>query len=213
MVSADSFPSPFDRLSKLIVHRILFIVTFVWTVVQFVKGRKEGRFPITSDSTTGPAATPATENYQMEPKPFDGSQQPPLQQGQYSMQPQPAMAQQHPPQGQYAPQQGQYAPQQGQYAPAAGHSQMPYQQAVSPSSGQGPYSPPMVGHPQEQQGYSQYPTQQQYQPPSSPSPVAYTHESATLQSQSPPPQELQHQPYQAQPHELPHNQYPQPENR
>ncbi|KAL2211391.1 hypothetical protein CC79DRAFT_1363695 [Sarocladium strictum] len=192
---------------------VLFVVTFVWTIVQFVRGRKEGRFPISSGTSTTKPTAATVEGYQMEPKPVDPNQQQ-QQQAQYPVQHQTGMMQNQVPQGQY-PQQGHYPQEQypqGQYP----QGQYP-QQAVSPNSAQGPYSPPAPGYPQDQQMYNQYPQhqpypqqQQQYQPPSSPSPITHTSESVTMPSQSPPPQELAPQPYPVAPQEMPSTNYQAP---
>ncbi|KAM0338000.1 hypothetical protein ACHAPU_011463 [Fusarium lateritium] len=133
---------------------ILFIVTFVWTLVMFLRGRKEGRFAVDTSALTTPS-----NHYQMETK---------VNEAQPMTQPQP----QH---GQAVPQyQQQPAPvqsdpqQQQQYAPQNAPS--PYQQPQSPYQQQGAYPPPQ-GTPyspqdqqfQGQQNYGQYPPQQQQQ--------------------------------------------------
>ncbi|KAK0391717.1 hypothetical protein NLU13_1216 [Sarocladium strictum] len=199
---------------------ILFIVTLVWTSIQFHRGRKQGRFPMGSSSSkpNGPDAA-TVEHFQMEPKPVDPSQQPQQQQqAAYPTQQQPTVMHNQPPHGQFPP-------------PAGTYPQGVYQQAVSPSSAQGPYSPPAPGYPQDQQAYNQYAQQQQqqhypqqqgypqhqhqqpFQPPTSPSPIAQTNESVTVHSQSPPPQELPPQQYPAAPQEMPSTPYHAPPNQ
>ncbi|PTD04950.1 hypothetical protein FCULG_00000240 [Fusarium culmorum] len=82
---------------------VLFIVTFVWSLVMFLRGRKQGRFAVDLSSSTN--------NYQMEPK----------TEAQVNVQAQPTPAapqyqQQQPAPGQFSPQQQQqYPPQQQQY--------------------------------------------------------------------------------------------------
>ncbi|OBS20500.1 hypothetical protein FPOA_06868 [Fusarium poae] len=163
---------------------ILFIVTFVWSLVMFLQGRKQGRFAI---DLSGP-----TNNYQMEPKTeaqVNVQPQPvqaaPQYQQQQQQQPAPGQFQQ---QQQYPPQQQQqYPPQQQQYPPQTTPS--PYQPTQSPYQQQGAYPPPPVSpyDPQQgqqfqgQQNHAQYPPQQYHEVPGTTS--------------SPPPQ---HQPYPAQ---------------
>ncbi|KAM0197822.1 hypothetical protein ACHAPQ_006073 [Fusarium lateritium] len=136
---------------------ILFIVTFVWTLIMFLRGRKEGRFAV----DTSASATPSN-NYQMENKVSEAQPmtQPQPQQGQAVPQ-----YQQQPAPGQFAPQQ-----QQQQYPPQNAPS--PYQPAQSPYQQQGAYPPPQAApySPQEQQfqgqqNYGQHTPQQQYQQP------------------------------------------------
>ncbi|KAJ4266043.1 hypothetical protein NW762_004016 [Fusarium torreyae] len=181
---------------------VLFIVTFVWTLVMFLRGRKEGRFAV---DTSG-VATPSN-NYQMENKvPEVQVAQPQGAPQQYQQQPSP---------GQFVPQQQQ---QHQQYPPQ--NAPAPYQQAQSPYQQQGAYPPPQAApySPQEQQqfqdqqNYGQYPPQQQQQqyqqPPqpygselSAPTPQPYGSElSAQTPYSTPPPvapvsPPPQHQPY------------------
>ncbi|KAJ4012065.1 hypothetical protein NW752_004459 [Fusarium irregulare] len=125
---------------------VFFIVTFVWTLVMYIRGRKQGRFAV---DLSGP-----TNNYQMEPK----------TEAQVNVQPQPVQAapqyQQQAAPGQYAPQQ-----QQQQYPPQPTTS--PYQPAQSPYQQQGAYPPP--GAPYEVQGQQNF-GQQYQQPPVATSP-------------------------------------------
>ncbi|KAL6912720.1 hypothetical protein FSST1_010480 [Fusarium sambucinum] len=168
---------------------VLFIVTFVWSLVMFLRGRKQGRFAVDLSGSTN--------NYQMEPKTeaqVNVQPQPVPAAPQYQQQQQPApgqfqQQQQYPPQQQQQQQQ-QYPPQQQQqYPPQTTPS--PYQPAQSPYQQQGAYSPPPVSpyDPQQgqqfqgQQNYAQYPPQQYHEVPGTTS--------------SPPPQQ---QPYPAQGH-------------
>ncbi|KAL6702061.1 hypothetical protein J3F84DRAFT_23291 [Trichoderma pleuroticola] len=117
---------------------LLFIATFVWTLISFLQGRKAGRFLF--DNESAPVQTIA-----MEPKQDQQTQQ------QQTLIPPQGVAQpnaQYPPQGQYP--QDQYPPQ-----PVS-----PYPPAQSPYQPQTAYSPP----PQDPQAYSQYPPQQYQQP-------------------------------------------------
>ncbi|KIL84869.1 hypothetical protein FAVG1_11739 [Fusarium avenaceum] len=168
---------------------LLFIATFVWTLVMFVRGRKEGRFPIDTSALTTPS-----NNYQMENK---------VSESQPMTQPQPQQGQAVP-QYQQQPAPGQFDPQQQQqYPPQSAPS--PYQPAQSPYQQQGAYPPPQAApySPQDQQfqgqqNYGQYPPQQQYQQP----PQTYGSE---LSGSTPPPPATSpppHQPY-------PHQAYPQ----
>ncbi|KAF4963651.1 hypothetical protein FSARC_8356 [Fusarium sarcochroum] len=169
---------------------ILFIVTFVWTLVMFLRGRKEGRFAVNTSGVTTPS-----NNYQMENKvPEVQVAQPQQHQGA------PQQYQQQPAPGQFVPQQQQ---QQQQYPPQ--NAPAPYQQAQSPYQQQGAYPPPQAApySPQEQQqfqgqqNYGQYPPQQQQhqQPPqpygselSAPTPQPYGSElSAQTPYSTPPP--------------------------
>ncbi|KAM5369475.1 hypothetical protein ACJA88_010463 [Fusarium oxysporum] len=135
---------------------ILFIVTFVWTLVMFLRGRKEGRFAVNLAASPSP-----NNNYQMETKVNEG--QPMVQPVQPQGVPQ-QQYQQQPTQGQFVPQQ-----QQQQYPPQGTPS--PYQPAQSPYQQQGAYPPPAAPYsPQDQQyqgqqNYGQYPPQQYQQPP------------------------------------------------
>ncbi|KND87289.1 hypothetical protein TOPH_08065 [Tolypocladium ophioglossoides CBS 100239] len=124
---------------------ILFIATFVWTLLQFLAGRKEGRFPIDmGTASTAATTTTANNTYQMEPK----VEQQPLQPeatGQYQQPPQPVQSpyEQQPP---YSPPQDpqaypQYPPQ--QYPPQL------YQQPVQQGS-------ELSGQQQQQQQQQQY---------------------------------------------------------
>ncbi|POR37837.1 Uncharacterized protein TPAR_01970 [Tolypocladium paradoxum] len=143
---------------------ILFIATFVWTLLQFLGGRKQGRFPINMGTTTT-----TTDNHQMEPK---VEQQQPLQPqatGQYQQQP----LAQHPPQPAQSPyeQQPPYSPPpQGTYSPPPQDQQAyaqyppqqyPPQQYQQPQGGELPghqqqqYVPPATSSPPPQQPYHQ----------------------------------------------------------
>ncbi|KEY74009.1 hypothetical protein S7711_02603 [Stachybotrys chartarum IBT 7711] len=145
---------------------LLFITTFAWTLVNYLRGRKEGRFPFTTASTTTPSTT---ENaYQMEPKveqqPAGGPVQPQYPQSQYSEQYQ-GPPQEHYPQGQHL-------------------SQYSYQHSVSPQQQQGPYPPPPQPYaPAEgQQQYTQYPPQP-YQQTSHTHTTSESHVVSPMQSQ------------------------------
>ncbi|KAI6760529.1 hypothetical protein HG530_009389 [Fusarium avenaceum] len=161
---------------------LLFIATFVWTLVMFVRGRKDGRFPVDTSALTTPS-----NNYQMENK---------VSEAQPMTQPQPQQGQAVP-QYQQQPAPGQFDPQQQQqYPPQSAPS--PYQPAQSPYQQQGAYPPPQAApySPQDQQfqgqqNYGQYPPQQQYQQP----PQTYGSE---LSGSTPPPPATSpppHQPY------------------
>lgn len=135
---------------------LLFIATFAWTLHNFLKGRKEGRFLFDNET-----ATPQT--IAMETKHDTQAQQ--QAQQQVPLQPQPAAhpTAQYPPQEQY--QQGQYPPQ----------TTSPYPPAQSPYPPQATYSPPPQEH--QQAAYGQYPPQQ-YPPQGyheAPSEVSSTH--------------------------------------
>ncbi|KAF5234135.1 hypothetical protein FAUST_7786 [Fusarium austroamericanum] len=176
---------------------VLFIVTFVWSLVMFLRGRKQGRFAV---DLSGP-----TNNYQMEPK----------TEAQVNVQPQPTPAapqyqQQQPAPGQFSPQQQQqqyppqqqqqYPPQQQQYPQT---TPSPYQPAQSPYQQQGAYPPPVSPYdPQQgqqqfegQQNYAQYPPQQYHEAPGTTSPPPHQYHEAPGTT-SPPPQ----QPYPVQGH-------------
>ncbi|KAF5013936.1 hypothetical protein FDECE_65 [Fusarium decemcellulare] len=195
---------------------VLFIATFVYTLIMFLRGRKEGRFPIGS----GSVATTPSNNYQMETK-ISETQPALAPQPGYQAQPQTQQYQQPAP-GQFAPQQQQQFPQ-GAPAPAPyQQAQSPFQQTQSPYQQQGAYPPPAQApySPQEQpqqQNYGQYPPQQpQAQPQAYQQPVQHQHTGQSQpygseldgQSQyttpppaatSPPPQHYQQpQPYPAQ---------------
>ncbi|KAK7393914.1 hypothetical protein QQX98_013300 [Neonectria punicea] len=121
---------------------LLFIAAFVWTLLTFLRGRKEGRFAL---NTAAPASP--SNNYQMENKVAEST---PMSPQTYPSQTQP----QPPP---VAFQENQYQQQQQQgYAPQG----QPYQQPQSPYQQQQGYPPP-----QEQQNFGQYPPQQQQQQP------------------------------------------------
>ncbi|KAK9434844.1 G-protein coupled receptor protein [Metarhizium brunneum] len=160
---------------------LMFIATFVWTIVMFLRGRKEGRFPIVGGGG-------GSNNYQMEPKAEQGaSVTQPQQQQQYQSYQQPVQPQQT---GQH-----EQSPLGQNPTPA------PYQPAQSPYQQQPPYQPPQDAQQYAQYG-QQYPSYQQHvqqgselsatplpQQPYSPSPV----------TSSPPPQQEQqyyHQPQQ-----------------
>ncbi|KAF5025640.1 hypothetical protein F66182_2246 [Fusarium sp. NRRL 66182] len=143
---------------------LLFIATFAWTLIMFLRGRKQGRFAID---------TSALNNVQMETKTSEAQ----------------PVAQTQPFQG--APQQYQQQQQQQQYPPQ--NAPAAYQQPQSPYQQQGAYPPPPQAAPyspqdqqqfQGQQNYGQYPPQQQYQQP----PQPYGSElSAQTQFTTPPP--------------------------
>ncbi|KAK2595642.1 hypothetical protein QQS21_006613 [Conoideocrella luteorostrata] len=124
---------------------LLFIATFVYTLVMFLRGRKEGRFPIGGGSSTGNA-------YQMEPKTEQAA---------------PMMHQQQPPQ-QYQQQQQQQHYQQpiqpqptGEYQPTP-LSQNPPQNGFQ--TAQSPYQQQTAYQPHDQQAYNNNIQQpQQYQ--------------------------------------------------
>ncbi|EEU48253.1 uncharacterized protein NECHADRAFT_75635 [Fusarium vanettenii 77-13-4] len=187
---------------------VLFIATFVWTLLMFLRGRKEGRFAVGSSSTGTP-----TDNYQMENKISEAQPMnaPPQQ---FQGQPQPQQFQQPAPNGQFAPQQQpQFSP---QPTPAPAYQQPPFQQPQSPYQQQGAYPPPQAPYsPQDQQQqqqqqqfqgqptYGQYPQQQPQQAPyQQPAPQTYGSEldgqnqyTAPPPAVSPPPQQYQQQPY------------------
>ncbi|SPJ79958.1 uncharacterized protein FTOL_08349 [Fusarium torulosum] len=162
---------------------ILFIVTFVWTLVMFLRGRKEGRFAVDTSALTTPS-----NNYQMETK---------VSEAQPMTQPQPQEGQAVP-QYQQQPAPGQFAPQQQQQQYPPQNAPSPYQPAQSPYQQQGAYPPPQAApySPQDQQfqgqqTHGQYPPQQQYQQP----PQTYGSE---LSGSTPPPAATSpppHQPY------------------
>ncbi|KJK85092.1 hypothetical protein H633G_11075 [Metarhizium anisopliae BRIP 53284] len=152
---------------------LMFIATFVWTIVMFLRGRKEGRFPIVGGAG-------GSNNYQMEPKAEQGaSVMHPQQQQQYQPYQQPVQPQQT---GQH-----EQSPLGQNPTPA------PYQPAQSPYQQQPPYQPPQDAQQYAQYGQT-YPSYQQHvqhgselsatplpQQPYSPSPV----------TSSPPPQQEQ----------------------
>lgn len=142
----------------LTLPRLLFVATFVWGMMQFFRGRKEGRFMFSNSSSN---------EHQMESQPLGHNatatggekivaspQQQPVQTQNPGLY-QPPVAGAYPPQGQYD--QSQYPP--GQY-PQAG-----YQPPVSPSPVsahhyQSPYPQAQELHGQQQHG--QYAPQQSY---------------------------------------------------
>lgn len=189
---------------------VLFIVTFVWTLVMLLQGRKQGRFAInlgTSTSSGVQQPVPATgDNVQMAARPAEPHQQQPQQPypvyqphgtQPHGTQPHGAQPQQPSPQSPYNPPVQQYPPP-GQYNPS-----------TSP--------PPMQGYPpQNQYAYGHYPPAQQPSPQPqgqqapSPSVSPYNSDVGTHQhtaSPPPPPQELGPQSYQAVPQEMPHHPY------
>ncbi|WKT46817.1 Marvel domain [Fusarium oxysporum f. sp. vasinfectum] len=121
---------------------ILFIVTFVWTLVMFLRGRKEGRFAVNLAASPSP-----NNNYQMETKVNEG--QPMVQ----PVQPQGVPQQQY----QQQPTQGQFVPQQQQQQAHTNNRAL----TLPPAA---PYSPQDQQY-QGQQNYGQYPPQQYQQPP------------------------------------------------
>ncbi|RSL41582.1 hypothetical protein CEP53_012678 [Fusarium sp. AF-6] len=187
---------------------VLFIATFVWTLLMFLRGRKEGRFAVGSSGTGTP-----TNNYQMETKISEAQPMnaPPQQ---FQGQPQPQKFQQPAPNGQFAPQQQpQFSP---QPTPAPAYQQPPFQQPQSPYQQQGAYPPPQAAYsPQDQQQqqqqfqgqptYGQFPQQQPQQqaPYQQPAPPQTYGSELDGQNQytapppavSPPPQQYQQHPY------------------
>lgn len=118
---------------NLTTPRLLFIAVFVWEMIMFFRGRKEGRFQFASSS----------ENYQMEAgaKPVAQSQPLMTQPTGYAPQAQyPPQGTEYPPQGQPAYQQPQspyqqqesaYPPPQGTYYPTQ-DQQQPYSYTPQP---------------------------------------------------------------------------------
>ncbi|KAM4068046.1 membrane-associating domain-containing protein [Hirsutella rhossiliensis] len=146
---------------------ILFIVTFVWTLVHFLKGRKQGRFPLSTGSTA------TAETNQMDPKVEQQQQyQTPIQQpqvhGQYQ---QPTPTQSPPPQ------------------PA----QSPYQQQPPFSPPPAGTYPPTQGQQQQQHPYRQYPQYSQPQPQAYQQPVQPVQPVGSELPAQQPPQTYQHQ--------------------
>ncbi|GAB0132805.1 hypothetical protein EsDP_00001231 [Epichloe bromicola] len=156
---------------------LLFIATFVYTLVMFLRGRKEGRFPVGSASSTG-------NTYQMEPK---------TEQAAPVMQQQPIQPQQT---GEYQPPLGQNSPQNVSPPAQSAYQQQPAYQAPQD---QQPYN---NQHPQQYQqdpGYQQHvyqrselssvtpQPQQQYTAPSpataSPPPQQYNPQQQTHSAQ------------------------------
>ncbi|PHH86970.1 hypothetical protein CDD83_9473 [Cordyceps sp. RAO-2017] len=123
---------------------ILFIVTFVWSLVQFLRGRKQGRFPLGAGPTAaGPTETKLKQQQpQQPPAPGPYQQQPP-----YSPPPQGGGAYAPPQQGQQQPPYGQYAPQ--PYEPPPPHYPQQYQQPHGSelSAQHTPVSPPFAHSP------------------------------------------------------------------
>ncbi|TWU76253.1 hypothetical protein ED733_004946 [Metarhizium rileyi] len=171
-----------------------FIATFAWTMIMFLRGRKEGRFPVAGVSG-GP------NNFQMEPKP---EQTAPMMQPQQQYQ-----HQQHQHQQQYQHQQQQQYQQPvqpqhtGEHQPSPlshNPTPTPYQPAQSPYQQQPPYHPPQDGqhypsHQQNvQQGSELSGTPLPQQPYSSPPAV----------TTSPPPQQEHHHQHYHQPPQPPH---------
>ncbi|RSM18751.1 hypothetical protein CDV31_002471 [Fusarium ambrosium] len=185
---------------------VLFIATFVWTLLMFLRGRKEGRFAVGSSGTGTP-----TNNYQMETKISEAQ---PMNAPPQQFQGQPQQFQQPAPNGQFAPQQQpQFSP---QPTPAPAYQQPPFQQPQSPYEQQGAYPPPQAPYsPQDQQQqqqqfqgqptYGQFPQQQPQQqaPYQQPAPPQTYGSELDGQNQytapppavSPPPQQYQQQPY------------------
>ncbi|KPM42983.1 hypothetical protein AK830_g3573 [Neonectria ditissima] len=126
---------------------LLFIASFVWTLLMFLRGRKQGRFALSSTSPASPS-----NNYQMENKVAESTPMSP-QTYPSQTQPQPPPVAFHETQSQYQQPPVQHQQQQG-YAPQG----QPYQQPQSPYQQQQGYPPP-----QEQQNFGQYPPQQQHQ--------------------------------------------------
>ncbi|OAA79777.1 hypothetical protein LEL_03263 [Akanthomyces lecanii RCEF 1005] len=128
---------------------VLFIVTFVWTIMQFLHGRKDGRFTLGSSSTT-------TAGHNMEEQKIQGQQ---TQQPQQHVQPEYAGQPQQHVQPDYAGQ-----PQQQAYP------QYPQQ----PAEAQAQYHTPQPGaeyqQPVETQAHHQQPLQQYSNDPSQISP-------------------------------------------
>lgn len=126
---------------------LLFIATFVYTLVMFLRGRKEGRFPIGSASSSG-------NNFQMEPKTEQGA---PMMQ-------QPQQQQQQQPQQQY--QQPLHPQQTGDYQPTPLSQHPPqngYQPAQSPYQQQPPYQAPPNQQAYNNQHLPQYQQDSSYQ--------------------------------------------------
>ncbi|KAI5459199.1 hypothetical protein BGZ63DRAFT_512809 [Mariannaea sp. PMI_226] len=163
---------------------VLFIATLVFDIMGFLKGRKEGRFAMSST----PAATTGNENsYQMESK---ISESQPM-----SPQTYPVQTQTQPP---VAPFQDSVP---AQYPP---QNQNPYQQNLSnyPSPTQSPAPNPYQG--QQQQGYGQYPPQQMYQQPTV-SEMSHNQPVSTVYAS-----EMDGHQYPPQPVSPPNQHYPQP---
>ncbi|KAJ2982057.1 hypothetical protein NQ176_g1642 [Zarea fungicola] len=127
---------------------VSFIATLVWTIMNFLKGRKEGRFALGSASTV-------TADHNIEEQKAQAQQQ----QSQSAAQQQPVQLQEHQPYSQYPPQTGQ--PQQQQPYQQYPQQPQPQQQQTYEQYPQHPTQP------QQQQPYQQYPqqpTQPQQQP-------------------------------------------------
>ncbi|KAG8410882.1 hypothetical protein J3459_016911 [Metarhizium acridum] len=161
---------------------LLFIATFVWTIVMFLRGRKEGRFPIAGGSGGG-------NNYQMEPKAEQGaSVMRPQQQQEHQPYQQPIRPQQT---GEH-----QQSPLSQNPAPA------PYQPAQSPYQQQPPYQPPQDAQ-QYAQYNQQYPSYQQHVQQGSElsgTPLPQQAYSPSPVTSSPPPQQEQQYYHQPRPH-------------
>ncbi|KAM5375374.1 hypothetical protein ACJZ2D_005935 [Fusarium nematophilum] len=120
---------------------LLFIATFVWTIIMFVRGRKEGRFAMSSGT-----ATPSN-NYQLESKITEAQPMAPQPQ-QFQQQQQPAPYQQAP-----SPFQQPQSPYQQQTAELDGQSTFttPPPAATSPPPQQFQQQPyPAQAYPQQQ---------------------------------------------------------------
>lgn len=156
------FSSPRARRTPLVDKpRLLFIATFAWTLVQFLRGRKDGRFPIGAP-TSGSSAEPKVEQQPMVAQqpiqtqatgPPPQQQQPPYEQyppaqSPYQQQPPyaPPLTQSPPPEQQYAQQYPQPYPQQQQPQPYPQQQPQPYQQPEL--HGQN-YVPPATSPPQQ----------------------------------------------------------------
>ncbi|KFG80574.1 hypothetical protein MANI_029879 [Metarhizium anisopliae] len=164
---------------------LMFIATFVWTIVMFLRGRKEGRFPIVGGGGGG------SNNYQMEPK---------AEQGASVMHPQQTQQQQ-----QYQPYQQPVQPQQtGQHEQSPlgqNPTPAPYQPAQSPYQQQPPYQPPQDAQQYAQYGqtYPSYQQHVQHGSELSATPLPQQSYSPSPVTSSPPPQQEQqyyHQPQQ-----------------
>ncbi|KAK1623220.1 hypothetical protein BDP81DRAFT_399537 [Colletotrichum phormii] len=155
---------------------ILFLVTFIWTLVQFLRWRK----------TNAPAAAASASQgeIQMESKQPFLTQQTAYQQPQNGQVPQQQQQQQFYPPQSYTPQ-PQPPSQQYQQQPPQQYQEMPSQQ---PQQQQYQQAPPAQNFTQQPQDYQQH-QQQQYPPQSyTPSPVNGT----VSPTNSPPPQGQTH---------------------
>ncbi|KAF7546992.1 hypothetical protein G7046_g9147 [Stylonectria norvegica] len=142
---------------------LLFVATFVWTLVMLLRGRKEGRFAYTSANNGN--------NYQMEPKINEAQSMPPqhTQQSQFNG----AAPPQYPAQN---------------YAPGDPYQQQQTQPAVSPYQNQDPYSAPQQQQQYQQPIQPQMTGQSQHIPPNQNYGGEYGVPSHTV---SPPPQQYQ----------------------